>query len=240
MHEDNNMPIRTQKAYMMHSRTKEYKNNIRKAEENLKKIFDDELLEPVLEYSGGKDSIVLCSLALQLDPSWHVWNFHPGYAHSTRTYLRSEEIHNEIMKTLTTLPVPPSHVHVDNKPPTDKKELEKYRLYDYFDCLFRYMDEHELSVELLGIRGQESITRKHRVKQPLIHMEGERIVSFPIRHLTTDDVWAYIISNDIYYVSHYDRYASTYGYYECRFTSHYNENEVSNGGSYFFDKIMEM
>lgn len=237
------MPQNTQKAYMMHSKTDTYKKNIRKAEQNITKILTNPELRPVIEYSGGKDSIVLTDLIMKQDNNIPVWNYHPGYAQSTQTLFRSTKIQKEIEYTLTTLNHTPLTIHTSNIPPLNKNGLctdQEYRIKDYFDCLFEYMDNEQLNLELLGIRGQESITRRERVKQPLVHIEYDRVVSFPISHLTTDDIWAYIISNDIYYCSHYDKYASTYGYEKCRFTSHYNENDLATGGSVYFDKIMEM
>ena len=100
------------------------------------------------------------------------------------------------------------------------------------------MKKRGCNLELLGIRGSESVTRKHRVKGPLIRKEGQRRVAFPIRHLTVDDVWAYIVTNDLFYVSHYDKYGPIYGYDKVRFTSHFNKNELDVGGSYFFDRIV--
>ena len=66
----------------------------------------------------------------------------------------------------------------------------------------------------------------------------DRIVSFPIKDLTVDDIWAYIVVNDIYYTSHYDKYGPVYGWDNVRFTCHFNENDVYTGGNYFFDKIL--
>ncbi len=237
------MPRRTLAAYMMHSKTKEYKKQIRIAENNIKEILSKKIYSPVLEYSGGKDSIVMVDLFMKQDNTLPVWNYHPGYAWSIRTLFRSPKIQDDIEKTLKTMNPTPTTTHTSNIPPIteDGQCIDRgYRIEDYFDCLFRYMDSHDLNVECLGIRGQESCTRKLRVQAPLVHVEKDRVVSFPISHLSVDDVWAYIVSNDIYYCSHYDKYGEIYGYENCRFTSHYNENDVYTGGSYFFDKIMEV
>ena len=62
MHKDNNMPRRQRKAYEYHAKTPQYKNNIRKAEQNIHEILDNPEYDPVIEYSGGKDSIVVLDL----------------------------------------------------------------------------------------------------------------------------------------------------------------------------------
>ena len=228
------MPRRQRRAYEMHSKTSEYKERIAYAEENIQLILDDPELKPVIEYSGGKDSIVLTHMVTKQDNKIPVWNYHPGYAQSTKQLFRSEETQNEILKTLHTMNPKPVYIFIDNEP-TGKQD---YKINPYFDLLFSYMDLKDCNLELLGIRGQESCTRKERVKQPLVHIEDERVVSFPIKDLTVDDVWAYILTNDIYYTSHYDKYGPIYGWDKVRFTCHFNENDVYTGGNYFFDKIM--
>ena len=234
MHKDNNMPRRQRRAYEMHSKTKEYKNRIKYAEENIKIILEDNELQPIIEFSGGKDSIVLTSMVIQQDNTIPVWNYHPGYAQSSKQLFRSEKTNNEILKTLNSMKPRPLDVYIDNEPTMNPN----YRIGDYFNLLFEYMEKKECNLELLGIRGQESCTRKQRVKQQLVHREQDRIVSFPIKDLTVDDVWAYIVVNDIYYTSHYDKYGPVYGWDNVRFTCHFNENDVYTGGNYFFDKIL--
>lgn len=234
MHKDNNMPRRQRKAYEYHAKTPQYKNNIRKAEQNIHEILDNPEYDPVIEYSGGKDSIVLTDMVMRQDNTIPVWNYHPGYAQSTKQLFRSEKTQIQISKTLHTMKKVPESIYIANMPTPDKD----YRIGDYFKLLFEYMEKKNCNLELLGIRGQESTTRKQRVKQDLVHVEGNRVVSFPIKHLTCDDIWAYILTHDIYYTSHYDKYGPVYGWDKVRFTSHFNENDVYTGGNYFFDKIM--
>lgn len=232
MHPDNNMPRRTRKSYEMHSNHKSYKDNIKLAKENIAKILKSEY-NPVIEYSGGKDSLVLLHLVMQQDNFIPIFNYHPGYGKYSKQIYRSQKTHNELMRSAEIAGA--MDLTVVNTPFWNG---EKYLIGDYFPMLFNFMEKRGCDLELLGIRGDESISRKHRVKGQLIRIEGQRRLAFPIRHLTVDDVWTYIITNDLYYISHYDVYGKIYGYDKVRFTSHFNENEVDVGGSYFFDKIV--
>ena len=57
MHPDNNMPRRNRRSYEMHSKHKSYIDNIKLAQENISNILESKY-NPVIEYSGGKDSLV--------------------------------------------------------------------------------------------------------------------------------------------------------------------------------------
>lgn len=226
------MPRRTRRTYEMHSRHEDYQQRIQLAKDNVKAILNSQYY-PVIEYSGGKDSIVLLHLVMQEDNTIPIYNYHPGYGKYSKQIYRSQKTHSELMRSAEIAGA--MDLEVYNTPFWNGEE---YLIGDYFPMLFNFMKKRGCDIELLGIRGQESITRKHRVKGPLIRMEGQRRVAFPIRHLTVDDIWAYIITNDLYYVSHYDKYGPLMGYDKVRFTSHFNENELDVGGSYNFDKIM--
>lgn len=232
MHHDNNMPRRTRRSYEMHSKHKSYIDNIKLAQENISNILESKY-KPVIEYSGGKDSLVLLHMVMQQDNTIPIFNFHPGYGKYSKQIYRTQKTHNELMKSAEIAGA--MDLTVVNTPFWNG---EKYLIGDYFPMLFDFMKERGCDLELLGIRGGESVTRKHRVKGPLIRIEGQRRVAFPIRHLTVDDIWSYIITNDLYYISHYDKYAKVYGYENARFTSLFNENNLDVGGSYFFDKII--
>lgn len=232
MHPDNNMPRRTRRAYEMHSKHESYKKNIKLAKQNITEILESEYA-PIIEYSGGKDSLVLLHLIMQQDNTIPIFNYHPGYGKFAKQIYRSQKTHNELMKSAEIAGA--MDLTVVNTPFWNG---EKYLIGDYFPMLFSFMKKRGCDLELLGIRGEESITRKHRVKGPLIRIEGQRRVAFPIRHLTVDDIWSYILTNDLFYVTHYDKYGPIYGYDKSRFTSHFNKNEVELGGSFFFDKIV--
>lgn len=226
------MPRRTRRTYEMHSKHGDYRQRITLARDNIRVILNSPY-KPVLEYSGGKDSLVLLHLVMQEDNTVPIYNYHPGYGKYSKQIYRSQKTHNELMKSAEIAGA--MDLRVYNTPFWNG---EKYLIGDYFPMLFNFMKKRGCDLELLGIRGGESVTRKHRVKGPLIRVEGQRRVAFPIRHLTVDDIWAYIITNDLYYVSHYDKYGPVMGYENVRFTSHFNKNELDVGGSYHFDKIM--
>ena len=223
MHPWNNMPRRTRRAYEMHSTHEDYKKRIREAERNITRILNTKY-NPIIEFSGGKDSLVLLHMVMQQDNTIPIFNFHPGYGKYCRQIYRTQETHNEIMHSAEIAGA--MDLTVFNTPFWNGEE---YLIGDYFPMLFSFMKKRGCDLELLGIRGEESISRKHRVKGSLIFKEGCRRLAFPIRYLTTEDVWAYILTNDLFYVSAYDVNGKIYGYDKARFSSQYNENNSRSG-----------
>ena len=229
MHPDNNMPRRTRRAYEMHSTHKEYEKRIHEAEKNVNKILKSKY-SPIIEYSGGKDSLVLLHMVMQQDNTIPIFNFHPGYGKYCKQIYRTQKTHNEIMRSAEIAGA--MDLTVFNTPFWNG---EKYLIGDYFPMLFSFMKKRGCDLELLGIRAEESISRKHRVKGNLIFMEGQRRLAFPLRYLTTEDIWAYILTNDLYYVSAYDVNGKIYGYDRARFSSQYNENNSRSG---YMDSVL--
>jgi 3'-phosphoadenosine 5'-phosphosulfate sulfotransferase (PAPS reductase)/FAD synthetase len=231
MHQDNNMPRRTRRGFELHTKHDEYKNRLKEAKENIQTILNS-YYNPVIEFSGGKDSLVLLNLFCKEDPTLPVFYYVPSYSYNAEQIHASIKTVKNVIKSAESTGA--TNIHNMNLP---IKENGVYNCRDYFPLLFECMEKWDCDLEVLGIRGGESITRKHRVKGPLIRNEGNRMVTFPIRHLTVDDVWSYIITEDLFYNPQYDVMGPLYGWDKVRFTSNYNENNLAVGGQYYFEGI---
>lgn len=218
----------------MRTKQKEYKKRILEAQNNVKEILNS-AYNPILEYSGGKDSIVLTHLVMQEDNKIPVFNHHPGYGKFSKQIYRTQKTHKEIIKIAKIIGV--KDLTVTNTP-FCTPDPHDYLIQDYFYELFKVMKTKGCNLELLGIRGEESVTRKHRVKGPLIRKENHRTVAFPVRYLSWMDIWAYIVENNLKYPSEYDIRAKIVGYDKVRFTSTYNENALYQGGSCYMDGVL--
>ena len=52
------------------------------------------------------------------------------------------------------------------------------------------------------------------------------------------DVWAYIVSNGMHYLSIYDKYAKVLGWDKARFTMLFSRGLMHMGGSYYVDGVL--
>ena len=100
------------------------------------------------------------------------------------------------------------------------------------------MESVGANLELLGIRGGESVGRNQRVQGKLVRKEGVRWLAFPIRYFTTDDVWAYLVSNNVTYLSYYDYYARIDTYDKVRLSSRFSNGLLFKGGSKYVDGVL--
>lgn len=228
------MPDKWKKTFQMRIKQREYKKRISEATTNIKQILNSPY-KPIIEYSGGKDSIVLTHLIMQQNNKIPVFNHHPGYGKYSKQIYRTQKTHKEIMSIAKKLGV--KDITVTNTP-FCTPDPNDYLIQDYFPELFKVMEKKHCDLELLGIRGEESINRRHRVKGPLIRQENHRTVAFPIRYLSWMDIWTYITEKNLPYPHEYDIRAQIVGYDKVRFTSTYNENALYQGGSYYLDGVL--
>jgi 3'-phosphoadenosine 5'-phosphosulfate sulfotransferase (PAPS reductase)/FAD synthetase len=219
------MPDEWREMFEFWAELPEHAARIRAAENNIKTILKTE--KPVVLYSGGKDSLVLLRMVTQQDDSIPVYYSDSGYDYESQQIKMPREMTNEIIEIGKEAGAKILY-SCGHKTPNSKR---------FFGNLFRVMKKHDCDLELLGIRGGESTRRARRVKGPLIQKDGTRRVSFPLRDLDWRDIWAYLITNNVRYLSYYDKYAAVEGYDNVRLTSRFSQGMVHKGG-YYIDCVM--
>jgi len=219
------MPLEWREMFELWAELPEYAARIQEAENNIKMILKTE--KPVILYSGGKDSLVLLRMVTQQDDNIPVYYSDSGYDYESQQIKMPKAMTDEIIEIGREAGAKILY-SCGHKTPNSKR---------FFGNLFRVMKKHDCDLELLGIRGGESTRRTRRVKGPLIQRDGTRRVSFPIRYLDWRDIWAYLITNNVRYLSYYDKYAAVEGYDKVRLTSRFSQGMVHKGG-YYIDCVM--
>ena len=220
------MPRRTYRSYLLHSKHESYKKHVEEAKNNIEYILDN--YKPIILYSGGKDSLVLLHMIMQYDKSIPVYYNDSGYDYESQQMKMPTAFTREILENGYKTGV--KHIHVGGgSTPSSRK---------FFGQLFEYMRKEKCNLELLGIRGGESVGRNHRVQGKLVRKEGVRWLAFPIRYFTTDDVWAYLVSENVDYLSYYDYYARVVGYDDVRLSSRFSNGLLHKGGSKYLDGVL--
>lgn len=210
----------------MWNKRKEHKERVQLAEKNIRNIL--EYWNPIVLFSGGKDSLVLLHMVMQQNNNIPVYYSDSGYDYDSQQIKMPTEMTREILEIGRKAGA--KHLYsCGHKDPNSRR---------FFGNLFKVMKKHHCDLELLGIRAGESTGRKNRIKGQLVRIEGSRRIAFPIRHFDWKDVWAYIISNNIEYLSYYDQYAAVEGYENVRLSSRFSRGLLHKGGSLYLDGVM--
>ena len=223
---DYTMPRRTKQSFLWHSKHEDYKKHLEEAKANIEYILEH--YNPVILYSGGKDSLVLLHMIMQYDKTLPIYYNDSGYDYESQQQKMPTEFTKEILEI--GYETGANHIHIGGgSTPSSRK---------FFGQLFQYMKQEKANLELLGIRGGESVGRNNRVKGSLVRKEGVRWLAFPIRYFTTDDVWAYLVSENVRYLSYYDYYARIDGYEGVRLSSRFSNGLLFKGGSKYIDGVL--
>jgi len=160
---------------------------------------------PAVLYSGGKDSTVGVHLTLQHFPE--VLIFHYDY-----TFNIPRPIAAEILENLRKLGAKNIIVAREEKPVPDDR--------GFFSAVNRFIRECEVDCIFSCLRAEESKRRKALTASDG-RFQGARNIHI-IKDWTWKDVWAYIVSKNLPYVSVYDKYAEVEGWDKARFTAFFS------------------
>lgn len=213
-------------AFLLHSKSKEYKEKVRLTVARIKEILEKYDKKIYCACSGGKDSLVLTHLTLSLYPEIEVFHFDHG------PYLMPRKIENEILGCIKSLGI--KNLTIKTSPKLAKKYVrwEPIIWYqEFFKIVKEYMRKKNLKGVMLGFREEESLKRKRRI---LNKKEGEE---FPILDWSYMDIWAYIVQNKIKYPSLYNKYGKLLGYDRARLVTLFDE-EFKKYGSVYFDRVL--
>ena len=217
------------KAFLEWSKTEEYKQKV----ENAKKIIRYFLKfskKPYVAYSGGKDSTVLLHLVLQEKEDVTVLHWDYG------KYYIPRSIEREIIENAKKIGA--KNIIIETSKLYDKLKRNARSVFprELYRRIIPKMAKQGYDLAFIGLRAEESISRRKRTKN---YFEEDFLITncYPIRDFTWRDVWAYIVSNNLPYLKHYDIYGELIGYDKARFVT-ILDKEFEHVGGYHIDKVI--
>jgi len=179
-----------------------------------------------IAFSGGKDSTVLLHLGLQIQPDVPVFYWDHG------PWLMPRNLHQEILRNAEKLGVinltVKSYGFGDN--PRSREEYTPwYRAF--FGTLKELMAKEGWEIAILGMRKEEGKRRAAKIRKP---PKGE---AYPLAEWTYRDVWGYILSRELPYLTIYDRYGPLVGWDQARLVTFFDK-EFECYGSPVLDGVM--
>jgi 3'-phosphoadenosine 5'-phosphosulfate sulfotransferase (PAPS reductase)/FAD synthetase len=192
-----------ERRFRLHARRDDYQRRLATARTYLAAVarrFD----APCLHVSGGKDSLVLWHLTVTEGYDWPVFHFDNGVLNvpGVTEFVRKRA--NEWSANL--------YVRTSEAANDERMVLEEGHGYaGYWGQYWALVGDHGWDVRVLGIRAAESAQRRDRFSgTPPTDSDGDDVATAPIHALTTADVWAYIVEEDLPYHDIYDRQGQLY------------------------------
>lgn len=203
-----------ERKFRLHAETDAHQDRVAQAEAWIAETFG-RFSNPCLNYSGGKDSLVL--LHLVADACGYsdvpVYHFDNGLLRVPGSDDFVRESVDRIGGDL--------YVRTSESANNPEMVLEEGHGYNgFWGQYWSLAEEHGWDARILGIRGDESAQRRDRFdstgERAPINWHEDAPAAAPIHHLSTRDVWAYIVANDLQYHEIYDKQGALYGGMESR------------------------
>jgi 3'-phosphoadenosine 5'-phosphosulfate sulfotransferase (PAPS reductase)/FAD synthetase len=198
------------RRFELHAKQRGYQRRIEQARDYIQRTAD-RFDSPCLHVSGGKDSLVLWRLAVECGVGWSVYHFDNGLLNVPGV---TEYVRDRAREWDADLYVRTSEAANDERMVTD----EGHGYNGYWGQYYALVGEHGWSCRVLGIRAAESNQRRDRFAGEGLPVEADDgdIATAPIHQLTTADVWAYIVDNELPYHDIYDKQGDLYDGIDAR------------------------
>lgn len=201
--------------YLLHSRSKGYERRISGAMEAARRAISGIAGGHALSYSGGKDSTVMLDICLKAGFKGDLIQFfYSEYENPKMNLEMADMMAGNYGLKLYRLKCYSSKEAWDEAgrffvvPSNDlEKSLIRKVSMDFGKQSDKISKENGYNLHLIGMRKAESRQRRMTLgSRGLIYYAKTRnaFTCCPIGKLTDDDIWAYIISNHLPYISCYD------------------------------------
>ncbi|OYT64161.1 hypothetical protein B6U67_00735 [Methanosarcinales archaeon ex4484_138] len=215
-------------TFLFWSETEEYQKKVKEVKKNVQMALN-RFRKPYVSFSGGKDSTVMLHLVLEQKPD--VMVFHWDYGR----YFIPREIEREFLNNAQKIGA--RNIVVKSSSLYEKKGRGAQNVLGrvMIGLVVPQLKKEGYDGCFVGLRAEEASRRNARTKN--LFESGIITSTFPIRHLTWKDVWAYIVSNNLPYPSVYDKYAKVLGWDKVRLVTFFDP-EFDKFGSPNIDGIL--
>jgi 3'-phosphoadenosine 5'-phosphosulfate sulfotransferase (PAPS reductase)/FAD synthetase len=215
-------PVERQ-TFRLHAETDEYCGRIEAAKKTITEALS-RAKKPYVAFSGGKDSTVMLSMALGFNPMIQVEHWYFG------EYYFPRELEEEVLRIARKVGSRNLRVDTSEKYNSSKRSSKNIFFPAFFGGVQKDLIRQGYDLALIGLRAQESAKRRRKTLEP-IRWNGVMWECYPLQSLTARDVWAYIITNNLPYCSHYDRYGALLGVENVRMSSFFDPEFDKLGAS---------
>jgi len=197
-------------TFQLWSRTEQHTRALHEARAIIERALES-AQKPYIAYSGGKDSTVMAHLVLQYAPDTMVLHWDYGRA------FVPEPIQREILRNAKLIGVRNLRIETSSLYAKLGRRAQNVLGKHMIGKLLPQLAVEGYDLAFVGLRKQESPKRKRRIRagKPLSTIPE----CYPLQNWDWRDVWAYIVTHKLPYLSLYDQRAELVGYNLVRFTT---------------------
>jgi phosphoadenosine phosphosulfate reductase len=215
-------------TFRLWSRTEQHTRALHEARAIIERALES-AQKPYIAYSGGKDSTVMAHLVLQYAPDTMVLHWDYGRA------FVPEPIQREILRNARLIGV--RNLRIETSPLYAKlgRRAQNVLGKHMIGKLLPQLAAEGYDLAFVGLRKQESSKRAIRLRtNKALSVIPE---CHPLANWDWRDVWAYIVTHKLPYLSLYDQRAELVGYNLVRFTTLFDP-EFEHFGALAIDNFL--
>lgn len=203
--------------YLISAKMANFKRKVKLATETVKTALDDST-NAALSFSGGKDSVVLIDIAVKAGFKGTLMFFKYGICTDVETpeeniellkyYADLHGLKYQVLDCLGEVDCWEQCGRFTLFPENEEeKRIFNQTNYDYVKKSKEFEEENNIDLNIIGMRKDESKRRRIVLNQKgaIYQTENRQSVTCcPLLNFTNIDIWSYIFSNNLKYLSIYD------------------------------------
>ena len=215
-------------TFLAWARTEAYQHAVAEA----RRVISEALAQskkPMVSFSGGKDSTAMLHLVLQQKRDVTVWHWDYGPAFVPR------DVQAEIENLPRRLGVRQLRIDTSGIYWREWRKAKNVFYRVYFGLVAPRLLQEGYDCVFVGIRAEESVKRRLRIaaNRSLTAIRE----ACPLASWQWLDVWAYLVNNNVPYLSLYDSRAELVGYDKVRFATLFDP-EMADLGAESVDNVL--
>lgn len=236
--------------YLLASQFPKFKHKIEKARKRIEYALNDSC-NAAISFSSGKDSVVLLHLAMEAGFKGKLVFFKYGISSDVETpienikllkyYADFYKLEYEILDCLGEVDCWERCGKFILIPETEtEKQIFRETNYDYVKKSTQFENRNKIDLSIIGMRKSESkrrsivLNKRGDLYQTKIR---DSVTSCPLLDFTNEDIWAYIFSRNLKYLSIYDYPFIDRCFNRNEITLLYNDAIIRNGALFHYRKM---